>query len=96
MNPALTNLTVPAETMIGTALILLGVAVKVMRNLSKRLSQSRLTLETDSFALIMQTQQDLSPQESPPLELDLSGGNDNGRSENEHGGIPPTSQRPKW
>lgn len=96
MNHALTNLTVPAETMTATALILLAVLAKAIQNLSKRLSKSRLTLETDSFALIMQTQQDLSPQESPPLELDLSGGNDNGRSENEHGGIPPTSQRPKW
>ena len=93
MNHAWTNLTVPAEITTGTVLILLAVVVKGMRNLFARLSKSRLTLETDSFALTLQTPQDSSPQELAPHDL---GGNDDGRSKDDDGGIPATHQRPKW
>ena len=93
MNPALTNWTVHAETMTGLALILMAVLVKVIRNLSKRLSQSRLTLETESFVLHMQTPQDSLRQESPPLE---QGGSDNGNSNDDDGRISSTFERSKW
>ncbi len=85
MNHVLMNWTVHAETMTALALILLGVLAKVIQNLSKRLSKSRLTLETDSFALTMQTKQGLSRQESQPQEL---GGNDDGRRDDVNRGIP--------
>ena len=93
MNPALTNLTAPAEITTGIVLILLAAAVKGMRNLFARLSRSRLTLETDSFALTLQTPQDSSQLESAPHDL---GGNDDGRSENDDGGISAAHQRSKW
>jgi len=76
MNHALMNWTAHAETMTATVLILMVALGKAIRSLSKRLSKSRLTLTTDSFALTMQTRPDLSRQESPPHD---KGGNDNGR-----------------
>ena len=93
MNHVWTNLTVHAETMTALVLILSVALAKAIRNLSKRLSQSRLTLETDSFVLHMQTPPDSLRQELPPLE---QGGDDNGRSENDNGGIPSAAKRPKW
>ena len=93
MSPVLTNLTAHAETMTVTALILLGVLAKAMKNLSKRLSQSRLTLETDSFGLTLQTKQASLPQESQPHD---QGGNDDGHRDNDDGRISSTHQRLKW
>lgn len=93
MNPASINSIVPAETMIGTALILLVVLRKAILNSLKRLSKSRLTLETESFDLTLQTKQHLSQQESP---LHEEGGNDNGTSNNDDGRIFGTGERPKW
>ena len=93
MNPALTNLTVPAETMIGTALILLVVLRKAILNSLKRLSKSRLTLETESFDLTLQTKQHLSQQELLQHE---QGGNDDGTSNDDDGRISGTGERPKW
>ena len=93
MNHAWTNLTVHAETMTALVLILSVALAKAIRNLSKRLSQSRLTLETDSFVLHMQTPQDSLQQES---QLHVRGGDDDGRSKNDDGGIPAASERSKW
>ena len=93
MNPASINSTVPVETMIGTALILLVALRKAIRNLSKRLSKSQLTLETDSFGLTLQTKPHSSPQESQPHD---QGGNDDGPSNNDNGRISGTGERPKW
>jgi hypothetical protein len=93
MNPALTNLTVHAETMTAIALILLVALRKAIRNLSKRLSKSQLTLETDSFGLTLQTKPHSLPQESQPLD---QGGNDNGTSNDDDGRISGTGERPKW
>ena len=93
MNLALTNWIVPAETMIGTALILLVVLRKAILNSLRRLSKSRLTLETESFDLTLQTKQPSSQQESL---LHAQGGNDNGTSNNDNGRIPSTGERPKW
>lgn len=93
MNPALTNLTVHAETMTAIALILVVALRKAIRNLSKRLSKSQLTLETDSFGLTLQTKQHSLQQESPLLE---QGGNDNGTSNDDDGRISRSGQRPKW
>ena len=90
MNHALMNWTAHAETMTGTALILLVVLGKAIQSLSKRLSKSRLTLTTDSFALTMQTKPDLLPQESPPH---VQGGNDNGRRDDDDRGIPGVNPR---
>ncbi len=77
--------TVHVENMTVTALILMGVLAKAIPILSKRLSKSRLTLETDSFALTMQTKPDSLPQELPPH---VQGGNDDGRRDDVHRGIP--------
>lgn len=93
MNLASINSIVPAETMIGTALILLVVLRKAILNSLKRLSKSRLTLETESFDLTLQTKQPSSQQESPQHEL---GGTDDGTSNDDDGRIPSTGQRPKW
>ena len=93
MNPALTNLTVHAETMTAIALILLVALRKAIRNLSKRLSKSQLTLETDSFGLTLQTKPHSLPQESQPHD---QGGNDNGTSNDDDGRISGTGERPKW
>lgn len=93
MNPASINSIVPAETMIGTALILLVVLRKAILNSLRRLSKSRLTLETESFDLTLQTKQLSLQQESP---LRDQGGNDDGTSNNDNGRIPGPGERPKW
>jgi hypothetical protein len=93
MNPASINSTVPVETMIGTALILLVALRKVILNSLRRLSKSRLTLETESFDLTLQTKQHSSQQELPLLE---QGGNDDGTSNDDNGRISGTGERPKW
>jgi hypothetical protein len=95
MNHAPTNLTVPAESMTVIALILMGVLAKAIRNLSKRLSQYRFTLQSDSFDLHLQTKQHLLQQEL--LQQDQQEGDDgDGRSENDDGGISRTNQRPQF
>lgn len=93
MNLASINSIVPAETMIGTALILLVVLRKAILNSLKRLSKSRLTLETDSFDLTLQTKHPSSQQELLQQE---QGGIDDGRSNDDNGGISRTGERPKW
>ena len=93
MNPALTNLTVHAETMTAIALILVVALRKAIQNLLQRLSRSRLTLETDSFGLTLQTKQQSLQQELP---LQEEGGNDNGTSNDDDGRISRSGQRPKW
>ena len=94
MNLALTNSTVPAESMTVIALILLGAAVKAIRHLSKRRFPSHLTLQTDSFDLHLQTKQLSSQQELPQLEK--PGDDENGRSTDDDGRIPTTDQRPQF
>ena len=84
---------VPAETTIGTVLILLVAVEEVIRRSLKRLSKSRLTLSTESFDLTLQTKQHSSQQES--LQQD-PGGKDNGRSNDDNGRILDTNQRTKW
>jgi len=91
---ALTNSIAPAESMTAIVLILLAAAVKAMRNWSKRLSQSRLTLQTDSFDLTLQTKQPSSLQELPPHEQ--QGVDENGNSNDDDGRIPSTSERPQF
>tara|TARA_Y100000004_G_scaffold187924_1_gene241334 strand:- start:287 stop:652 length:366 start_codon:yes stop_codon:yes gene_type:complete len=93
MNLASINSIVPAETMIGIALILLAAAVKAIRSLSKRHFPSHLTLQTDSFDLHLQTKQLSSQQEL--LQLEQQGGDNHGNSHNDNGRIPTTHQRPK-
>ena len=94
MNPALTNLTVHAESMIAIALILLAVAVKAIQHLFKRRFPSHLTLQTDSFDLHVQTKPHLSPQELPQLEE--QGVDDHGNRNDDDGRIPPTIERPQF
>ena len=94
MNLASINSTVPAETMIGTVLILLAVVVRGIRSSLKRLSQSRLTLQTESFVLDLQT-----PQHSSQLESQLhdqQGDDEHGRCNDDDGRIPSANQRLKW
>ncbi len=93
MNLASISWIAHAETMIGTALILLVVLRKAILNSLRRLSKSRLTLETDSFDLTLQTKLHSSQQESPQLE---QGGNDKGTSNDDDGRISRPSKRPKW
>jgi len=94
MNHASINSIVDAESMTVIALIVVGVLVKAIRNLSKRLSKSHLILETDSLTLNWQTQQHLSQQESQQQEQ--QGEDENGRSNDDNGRIPPTNQRPQF
>lgn len=94
MDHVLTNLTAHAETMTVIALILVGAVVKAIRNLSKRLSKSRLILETDSLTLNWQTQQHSLQQELQ--QQDQQGDDEDGRSDNDNGRIPPTNQRPQF
>jgi len=94
MNHASINSIVGAESMTGIALIVVAVLVKAIRNLSKRLSKSQLTLETDSLTLSWQTQPPLSPQELQRQEQ--QGDDKNGRSNNDNGRIPSTDQRPQF
>lgn len=93
MNPASINSIVPAESMTVIVLILVGAAVKAIRSLSKRLSLSRLTLQTDSSTLHLQIKPHLSQQELQQLEQ--PGDDENDRSKNDDGRIPSTDQRPK-
>ena len=94
MNLVLTNSTVPAESMTVIVLILLAAAAKGIRNLSKRLLKYRLTLQTESFDLHLQTKQHSSQQES--LQHDQHGGDEGGRSENDDGRIPGSPERPQF
>ena len=94
MNLVEINSIVPVESMIGIVLILVAAAVKAIRNLSKRLSLSRLTLETDSLTLNLQTQQHLSLQELP--QQDQQGDDENGNSDDDDGRIPTTLERPQF
>ena len=95
MNHVLTNWTAHVESMIVIALILLAAAAKGIRHLSKRLSQYRLTLQTDSFDLRLQTKQHSSQQES--LQQEQHEGDDgDGRSENDDGGVSGINQRPQF
>ena len=94
MGDAWINSIVHAESMTVIALILVGAAVKAIRNLSKRLSKSRLILETDSLTLNWQTQQHSSQQESQQHEQ--QGDDEDGRSDDDNGRIPPTNQRPQF
>ena len=94
MNLASINSIVPAETMIGIALILLAAAVKGIRHLSKRLSLSRLTLETESSTLHLQIKPHSSQQEL--LQQEQQGDDEYGRSENDDGRIPTTDKRPQF
>ena len=89
----LMNSIVPVEIMTETVLILVVALVEAMRRLSKRLFRSRLTLETESFALTMQTKPHSSPQE---LQQPEQGGPDNGTSNNDARRISDVGQRPKW
>jgi len=91
MNHASINSIVDAESMTVIALILVGVLVKAIRNLSKRLSLSRLTLKTDSSTLHLQIQPHLSQQELQ--QQDQQGVDDDGNSDNDDGRIPPISKR---
>jgi len=95
MNHVLTNSTVPAESMTVIVLILTGVLAKAIQHLSKRLSQYRLTLQTDSFDLHLQTKQHLLQQGSQQQEQQ-EGDDGDGRSENDDGRIPRTNQRPQF
>ncbi len=94
MNPASINSIVGVESMTGIALIVVAVLVKVIRNLLKRLSKSRLILETDSLTLNWQTQQHSLQQESQQQEQ--QGDDENGRSDDDNGRISPTNQRPQF
>jgi hypothetical protein len=94
MNHASINWIVDAESMTVIALIVVGVLVKGIRNLSKRLSKSHLILETDSLTLNWQTQQHLSQQESQPQEQ--QGVDENGRSTNDDGRISQSPKRPQF
>ena len=93
MNHVLTNSIVPAESMTVIVLILVGAVVKAIRSLSKRLSLSRLTLQTDSSTLHLQIKPHSSQLESQLLEQ--QGDAENDRSTNDNGRIPSTDQRPK-
>jgi hypothetical protein len=94
MDHVLTNSTVHAESMTVIVLIVVGVLAKAMKNLSKRLSKSRLILETDSLTLNWQTQQHSLQQESQQQEQ--QGDDENGRSDDDNGRISPTNQRPQF
>ena len=94
MNHVLTNLTAHVESMIVIVLILVGALVKAMRILSKRLSRSRLILETDSLTLNWQTKQHSLPQELPQQEQ--QGDDKDGNSNNDNGRIPSTLERPQF
>lgn len=91
MNHVLTNLTAHAESMTVIALILTAAVVKAMRNWLRRLSQSRLTLQTDSFDLTLQTKPPSSLQESALQQP--QGDDEDGNSNDDDGRIPAVSQR---
>mgnify|MGYP006443661079 CR=1 FL=1 len=91
MNHVLTNLTAHVESMIVIVLILVGALAKAMRILSKRLSKSRLILETDSLTLNWQTKQHSLQQELPQQEQ--QGEDEDGNSNDDDGRIPTTLER---
>lgn len=94
MDHAWINSIVPAENMIVTVLILMAAAAKGIQHLLKRLSLSRLTLETDSSTLHLQIQPHSLQQES--LQQEQQGDDENANGDNDDGGIPPTNQRPQF
>ena len=94
MNDAWINLIVHAESMTVIVLILLVALGKAIRNLSKRLSLSRLTLETGSSTLNLQIQQHSSQQELQPQEQ--QGDDEDGRSTDDDGRIPQFIERPQF
>lgn len=94
MNHASINSIVDAESMTVIALIVVGVLAKAIRNLSKRLSKSQLTLETDSLTLSWQTPPPSLPPELPQQEQ--QGDDEDGRSTDDDGRIPSTNQRPQF
>jgi len=94
MNHAEINSIVPAESMTVIVLILVAAAAKGIRNLSKRLSLSRLTLETVSSTLHLQIQPHLSQQEL--LQQEQQGVDEDGNSNDDNGRIPSTSERPQF
>jgi hypothetical protein len=94
MNHVSINSIVDAESMTVIALIVVGVLAKAIRNLSKRLSKSQLTLETDSLTLSWQTPPPSSQQESQQQEQ--QGDDEDGRSNDDDGRIPSTNQRPQF
>ena len=94
MNDVWINSIVHAESMTVIVLILLVALAKAIRNLSKRLSLSRLTLETGSSTLNLQIQPHSSQQESQQQEQ--QGVDEDGRSTDDDGRIPPTNQRPQF
>ena len=94
MNHVLTNSIVPAESTIAIALILMAAVVKAIRHLSKRLSLSRLTLQTDSSTLHLQIKPHSSLQES--LQQEPQGDDEHGNSDDDDGGIPSTLERPQF
>ena len=94
MNLASISSIVPAESMTVIVLILVAAAAKAIRSLSKRLLRYRLTLQTESFDLHLQTKQLLSQQEL--LQLEQHGGDEGGRSENDNGRISSSPERPQF
>jgi len=94
MNLASINSTVPVESMTVIVLILVGAAVKAIRSLSKRLSLSRLTLQTDSSTLHLQIKPHSSQLELQQLEQ--PGVDENGKCNDDDGRIPSTDQRPQF
>lgn len=94
MSLALTNSTAPAEIMIGIALIVVAAVARAMRNWLQRLSQSRLTLQTDSFDLTLQTKPHSSLQESRLQQP--QGDDDHGNSDDDNRRIPGSDQRPHF
>ena len=94
MNHVLTNSIAPAESTIAIALILMVAVVKAIRHLSKRLSLSRLTLQTDSSILHLQIKPHSSLQES--LQQEPQGEDEDGNSNDDDGRIPSTLERPQF
>jgi len=94
MNPASINSIVPAENMTVIVLILVAAAAKGIRSLSKRLSLSRLTLQTDSSTLHLQIKPHSSQQEL--LQQEQPGVDENAKCDDDHGRIPSTDQRPQF
>lgn len=94
MDHVLTNWTVPVEIMTMTVLIVVGVLVKAIRNLSKRLLRSQVILETDSLTLSYQTQRSSLPQELQQQEQ--QGVDENGNGNNDDGRISESPQRPQF
>ena len=94
MSDAWINSIVHAESMTVIVLILVAAVVKAMRNWLRRLSLSRLTLETDSSTLHLQIQPHLSQQESQQHQQ--QGDDDYGNSDDDNGRIPTTPERPQF